>query len=68
MKLFNHRVRQDVAGNPRHLCLDLAPAEAAIERELEILALANLLYSFASYFLKSTLDCFSLRIQNALFE
>src|SRR6266852_8853540 len=68
MELFNHRVGQNVASDVRHLGCRFRPGQAAIERELEILSLADLLQPLIAHFLKSTLDGLSLGVQNALLE
>src|SRR5712692_8926371 len=68
MELFYHRVGQNVAGDAHHFGFGFRPGQAAVERELEILPLADLLQSLISHSLKSTLDGFSLGIQHALLE
>jgi hypothetical protein len=68
MELFYHRVGQNVAGDAHHFGFGFRPVQAAVERELEILPLADLLQSLISHSLKSTLDGFSLGIQHALLE
>ena len=67
-KLFDNRIGKHLAGYARYLSLGFGPVKAAIERELKIFALADLLQSLVAHFLQRALDRFALRIQDTLLE
>jgi len=66
--LLNHRVGEDFACDTINLRLGLVPAEAAVQLEFKILALADVRQAFVTHLLQRSLDSLALRIENALFE
>src|SRR5216684_599709 len=67
-KLFNHWIGEHIAGNALDLGLRLFTTQAAIERQFEVLALADLLQAFIAHLLERTLDGLALGIEDAFLE
>src|SRR5277367_3803608 len=67
-KLFDHRVGQHFAGNTLHFGLRFVAAESAIERQFEVLALANFFQTLVAHLLKRTVNGLALGIENAFLE
>jgi hypothetical protein len=68
MKLFNDRVRQNIARDPLHFRVRLILGNAAVESNFEILSLPYFLQALVSDFRKRAVDSLPLRIQNALLQ
>jgi len=67
-KLFDHRVGQDLAGDPSDFGLRFRAAQAAVEGQLKVFTLADLVQTLVTHLLKRTVDRLALRIQNAFFQ
>jgi ABC-type polysaccharide/polyol phosphate transport system ATPase subunit len=68
MKLFNHRICQNIASYASYFRLGFSLAYTAVERKFEILALANFLEALVTHFRQRALDRLSLGIQDALLK
>lgn len=67
-KLFDDRVGQDFACHLLDFGLSFILRESAVQADLEILALANVVQTLVAHFVESALNGLALGIQNALLE
>src|SRR5229473_4079408 len=67
-KLFNNWVGEDLSGHAFDFRLGFRPSQVAIQSDLKILALANVLQTLVAHLFQGALDGLTLGIQNALFE
>jgi hypothetical protein len=68
MKLFDHRICQNIASYARYFRLGFSLAYTAVERKFKILALANFLETLVTHFRQRALDRLSLGVQDALLK
>jgi hypothetical protein len=67
-EFFDDRISQDFASHAPNFCFRFRPGQSAVQRQFEVLTLANLFQALVAHFLESALDRLSLRIQNALLQ
>src|SRR5579864_3778527 len=65
---FNHGIGEDLPRYAFHLRLRLGLAKVVVERELKVLALADITQALVAHLLQRALNGLALRVQNALLE
>jgi len=67
-EFFDNRIGENFSSHALNFRFRFRPGKSAVQCELEIFALTDFLQALIAHFLESTLDGFSLRIQNALLQ
>src|ERR1700753_2327146 len=65
---LNHRIRKHFPGNAIHLRLRLLAADTVVQRDFEVLALAQLVDAAVTHLLERAVNGFTLRVENTFLE
>src|SRR5271165_397742 len=66
--LFDYGISKYLACDTLNLCLSRIASDAVIERDLEVLSLAQVIDAAIDHFLQGAMNSFALRIEHGLLE